>query len=165
MSLYEEIYDAVKAISPETQVFCTFAREIVAEFREADLEVLNMFDADKIDMLVFTSYPHAIQGVNRPRDIPDDYYKRAADLMPGKPFGFSELGWPSLEAFGGEQGQADIILHVSRRLTVDQGVDLHLLGWAWLHDIDESDHVGLIEKDGTRKAAYETWVNLSTAAG
>jgi len=41
------------------------------------------------------------------------------------------------------------ILHVSGRLTVDQGVDLHFLGWAWLHDIDEDDHVGLMKRDGT----------------
>lgn len=31
VTLYEEIYDAVKELSPETKVFCTFAREIVAE--------------------------------------------------------------------------------------------------------------------------------------
>ena len=162
VSLYEEIYDAVKELSPETKVFCTFAREIVAELREADLEVLNMFDAGKIDVLVFTSYPHAVQGVNRPEDIPNDYYRRASDYMRNKPFGFSELGWPSLDAFGGEQGQADFILDVSGRLTIDQAIDLHLLGWAWLHDVDENDHVGLIEHDGTPKTAYETWLELST---
>jgi hypothetical protein len=31
VTLYEEIYDAVKELSPETKVFCTFAREVVAE--------------------------------------------------------------------------------------------------------------------------------------
>lgn len=33
VSLYEDIYDAVKNISPHTMVFCVFAREIVAEHR------------------------------------------------------------------------------------------------------------------------------------
>jgi len=109
VSLYEEIYDAVKELSPDTRVFCTFAREIVAELREADLDVLRMFNADKIDILVFTSYPHAVQGINKPQDIPNDYYSKALDYIPGKPFGFSELGWPSLDAFGGEKGQADFL--------------------------------------------------------
>lgn len=163
VSLYEEIYDAVKELSPETKVFCTLAREIVAELREADLEVLRMFNPDKIDVLVFTSYPHAVKGINSPKDIPDDYYKRASDYFPDKPFGFSELGWPSLEAFGGEQGQADFIVDVSGRLTVEQRIDLHLLGWAWLHDIDQNDHVGLKKRDGTEKMAYEAWENISNS--
>jgi len=163
VSLYEEIYDAVKELSPETKVFCTFAREIVAELREADLEVLRMFGAEKIDILVFTSYPHAVQGINNPQDIPDDYYRKALDNVPGKPFGFSELGWPSLDAFGGEKDQADFLVDVSSRLTREQGVDLHLLGWAWLHDIDENDHVGLMRTDGTRKMAYDVWENLSSS--
>ncbi len=34
VSLYSEIYDAVKQLSPQTKVFCTFAREIVSENRE-----------------------------------------------------------------------------------------------------------------------------------
>ena len=68
-----------------------------------------MFDPEKVDLIVFTSYPHAVQGKNNPQDIPDDYYRKAFDFVPNKPLGFSELGWPSLEAFGGEQGQADFI--------------------------------------------------------
>ena len=163
VTLYEEIYDAVKELSPETKVFFTFAREIVAENREADLEVLSMFDPEKVDLIVFTSYPHAVQGINSPQDIPDDYYMKALDFVPNKPLGFSELGWPSLEAFGGEQGQADFISHASGRLTADQGVDLRLFGWAWLHDVEENDHVGLIKRDGTEKMAYCVWSDLSSS--
>jgi hypothetical protein len=160
VSLYEEIYDVVKEISPETKVFCVFAREIVAEYREADLKVLSMFDPDKMDILVFTSYPFAVEGINSPADIPDGYYKKAFDYISNKSFGFSELAWPSMEAFGGEQGQVDFIMNVTGRLTKDQNIDLHLLGWAWLHDIDEHDYTGLKKKDGTEKLAYEVWKNI-----
>ena len=72
---------------------------------------------------------------NRPSDIPDDYYSAALQYMPGKPFGFSELGWSSLEFFGDEQGQADFLLNVPSHLTTKQGIDLHLFGYAWLHDL------------------------------
>ena len=41
VSLYEEIYNEVKTLSPETKVFCTFSREIVSENREADMNVLG----------------------------------------------------------------------------------------------------------------------------
>jgi hypothetical protein len=157
VSLYEEIYDAVKKLSPETKVFCTFAREIVSENREADLTVLSMFNPEKMDIVVFTSYPYAVQGISRPSDIPDNYYSEALNYMPGKPFGFSELGWPSIDVFGGEQAQADFIMQVAGRLTRDQGVNLHLLGWAWLHDLSENDYIGLMRRDGTGKLAYEVW--------
>jgi hypothetical protein len=165
VSLYEEIYDAVKELSPEIKVFCTFAREIISENREADLEVLSMFDPDKIDLLVFTSYPYAVQGINRPSDIPDNYYSEALNYLSGKPLGFSELGWPSMDVFGGEQAQADFITQVAGRLTREQGMNLHLFGWAWLHDLNENDFIGLIKKDGTEKLAYEVWKNLSSSSG
>lgn len=161
VSLHEEIYDAVKKISPETKVFCVFSREIVNENREADLSVLDFFDPATLDVLVFTSYPYAVKGILTPSDIPDDYYAAASQHMPGKPFGFSELGWPSLEVFGGEQGQADFLFNVADRLTVKQGISLHLYGYCWLHDVDEYDSTGLIKRDGTEKLAYLAWKEIS----
>jgi hypothetical protein len=161
VSLYEELYDAVKHLSPKTNVFCTFSREIVSTHREADLEVLSMFNSEKLDVLVFTSYPHAVQSINRPQDIPDNYYHKAFEYISPKPIGFSELGWPSHSAFGGEEGQADFILQMSTRLTREQGINLHWLGWVWLHDLNADDNMGLKYHDGTEKAAYEVWKKLS----
>ncbi len=162
VSLYEEIYDEVKKLSPQTFVFCTFAREIVSENREANLEVLKMFHPAKIDILVFTSYPYAVRGINRTADIPDDYYSRAFDYFASsKPFGFSELGWPSIEEYGGEKGQADFITEITGRLTRDRGLDLYLLGWAWLHDLTGDDHIGLIKRNGVQKIAYSEWQKLA----
>ncbi|MGC8923569.1 MAG: hypothetical protein ACP5H8_01580 [Candidatus Micrarchaeia archaeon] len=113
-----------------------------------------------MDLLVFTSYPYAT-GKTDPSMIPDDYYSRAADYMPGKPFGFSEIAWPSLDVFGGEEAQAEFIMQATRRLTMDRGVNLQLFGWPWLHDLNENDAVGLIKVDGTEKLAYKTWKNIS----
>ncbi|MGQ9588629.1 MAG: hypothetical protein ACUVT7_09665 [Thermoplasmata archaeon] len=161
VTLYEDVYDAVKELSNRTQVFCVFSREIVSEYREADLSVLTMFNSSKLDLLAFTSYAYAVQGVNRPADLPDDYYSRALAYMPGKRIGLTELGWPSLDAFGGEQGQADFLADVVGRLTLEQGVELHMLAWAWLHDLDANDDVGLIEDGGTEKLAYSVWKGLS----
>jgi hypothetical protein len=159
VSLYEEIYDEVKELSPETTVFCTFSREIVSEYREADMNVLDLFDPDKLDMLVLTSYPHSVQGVNRPSDIPSDYYSGVAERMPGKSFGFSEIAWPSMDAFGGEQSQSDFIASLLG-LTTGKGVDLKLLMWPWLHDLGETDFTGLIGFDGVEKAGLTKWMKL-----
>ncbi|MBC7131058.1 hypothetical protein H5T51_07575 [Candidatus Bathyarchaeota archaeon] len=162
-SLYEEIYDAVKQISPKTRVFCIFAREIISENREADLNVLAMFNPEKMDLLVFTSYPYAVKGINNPLDIPNDYYSKAMSYFPNKPLGFSEIAWPSTPFFGGEEAQATFITEATGRLTKNQGINLHLFGWPWLHDLNESDHLGLIKRDGTQKLAYQTWKQLSTS--
>ncbi|MBN2336818.1 PD40 domain-containing protein [Candidatus Bathyarchaeota archaeon] len=159
VSLYEEIYDEVKELSPETEVFCTFSREIVSEYREADMTVIDLFDPEKLDMLVITSYPYSLSTVNRPDDLPDDYYSSVADMMPGKPFGFSEIAWSSMSAFGGEAAQAEFISMIPE-MTVDRGVDLELLMWPWLHDLSEQDDAGLIEQSGAEKQGYEAWLSL-----
>ncbi len=161
VSLYEEIYDTIKALSPETKIFCTFCREIVAEYREANLDVFNLFPVNILDILVLTSYPYAVQGINLISDIPNNYYSRVTSYVSNKPIGFSELGWPSIADFGGEQGQADFITEFSGRLTREQGINFHLFGWAWLHDLNENDHIGLIKRDRTEKLAYSVWKNLS----
>jgi hypothetical protein len=159
VSLYEEIYDEVKELSSETTVFCTFSREIVSENREAEMSVLDLFDPEKLDMLVLTSYPHSVQGVNRPGDIPSDYYSRVAERMPGKPFGFSEIAWPSMDAFGGEEAQAEFIASIPD-FTTGQGLELELLMWSWLHDLGELDYAGLIGYDGVEKAGFTEWMSL-----
>ncbi|HEY49805.1 MAG TPA: hypothetical protein G4O13_07150 [Dehalococcoidia bacterium] len=163
VSLYEEIYDAVKELSPETNVFCIFSREIVDGLREADLSVVEMFDPEKLDILVFTSYPFAVQGINSPSDVPDDYYSRILDCIgvPDKPFAFTELAWSTLDPFGGEQAQAEFLTDAAGRLTAEQGMNLHLFGWWSLIDLDADPHnTGLIAQDGREKEAYRVWESM-----
>jgi len=161
ISLYEEIYDAVKMAAPDITIFCVFAREIVSENREADMSVISLFDQSKLDMLVLTTYPYALPKISLPSDIPLDYYSSVSDLIPGKLFGFSEIGWSTLEFFGGEQGQYDFLINLSTVLTRDQDINLHLFMYIWLHDLDGGDTVGLIQRDGTEKLGYFAWKEIS----
>jgi hypothetical protein len=160
ISLYEDTYDLIKELSPETIVFCTFSREMVSELREADLSVLELFNPEKMDMLVVTSYPYALPSVDSPDDLPDDYYKRAADMMPGKSFGFSEISWSSHEAFGGEEGQFLFLQDVVNRLTLKNSVNLKLLMWNWLTDLSEITQTGLVYQNGKEKMVYDLWVTF-----
>lgn len=157
VTLYEEVYDRVKALSPNTTVFCTFAREIVSENREANLSVISLFDPDKLDIVVLTSYPHSVMGINSPSDIADDYYAGAHDLIALKPMGFSEIAWPSFSAFGGESAQSSFIVDAVNRLTRDQGLDLELIGWSWLTDLASDDRIGLRYMDGREKSGLNAW--------
>ena len=93
-------------------------------------------------------------------DIPDNYYSRPLEDMPGKPFGFSEAAWSALDAFGGEQGQADFINQIGGRLTTGQGVNLQFIGWPWLSGLDDNDSIALIKDDGTKRSAFTAWQEL-----
>jgi len=163
VSLYQEVYDAVKAISPDTRVFCVFAREVVAANREAALIPLEMFDPGRLDLLALTSYPFAVQGVNQSSDLPDDYYSRLVQRpgFQGKPVAFTELGWSTLEAFGGEEEQARFLEDVVGRLTTGQGLNLRLLGWFSLYDLPSDLHgTGLLDISGREKEAFAVWGEL-----
>jgi hypothetical protein len=157
VSLYNETYDAVKALSPDTVVFCTFSREIVSKNKEANMSFLKMFDPDRLDLLVLTTYPYSVQGINRVSDIPDNYYSGVFDHTDIKKIGFSEAAWTSLSQFGGEEEQSAFIRNITGRLT--EGLDLELLGWPWLHDIGPADRTGLRYNDGTPKSSLKTWKN------
>jgi len=161
ISLYEEIYSEVKALSPKTQVCCVFSREIVSELREADLSVLSLFKSETLDLLLFTTYPIAVKGINTPSDIPLDYYQKAAVYHPNVPFGFSEIGWPTYGEAGGEQGQYDFLKNLSTTLTIDQGISLYFFGYCWLHDLEGGDTNGLIGRDGSEKQGYQAWKEIS----
>ena len=157
VSLYEEIYDEVKELSPGTRVFCTFSREIVSENREADMGFLTLFDPGKLDLLALTSYPHSVGGINGPKDIPQDYYRIPASSVPGVPVAFTEVGWPSHPDFGGEEGQADFIRMIPGLL---EGLDVEFLVWPWLHDLGEGDYMGLMTMGGGGKLGLGEWASL-----
>ena len=163
VSLYKEIYQEVKRISPETVVFCIFAREIVSENRTADLTAFSLFDPAMMDMVVLTTYPFAVEDINLVSDIPDNYYKEVLDVleMNGKPLGFTEIGWSSLDFFGGEGAQAQLLEDISGRLTIGQGIDLKLVAWWSLYDLENDPHQsGLINREFREKPVFQVWMEL-----
>ncbi len=163
VSLYEESYAAVKARSPSTMVFCSFAREQAGESREADMTALDLFEPDSQDLLVFSSQPWQLSGMALPEDIAADYYSGAAQRLSGPAFGFSEVSWPASDDLGGERAQADFLADLVGPLTTNAGLDLHLLGWPRLHDLDDQDRLGLLNHQGEARPAYESWQAISMA--
>ena len=66
-----------------------------------------------------------------------------------------------MDFFGGEAAQAGFLTDAAGRLTIGQGMDLHLLGWWSLYDLEGDPHgTGLITQDGREKPAYEIWKNM-----
>lgn len=65
---------------------------------------------------------------------------------------------------GGERSQADFFRLLATAPTRDQGLELHLFGYCWLHDLQGGDATGLIDGTGVEKQAYAVWKELSSGS-
>lgn len=169
---YSEIYDAIKAVSPDTLVFTVFQLETLrgagyltgtSQGRQAHWELLDMFQP-RLDLAVFTTYPYF--DYTSPADIPDDYYTEIAEHT-DRPIAFSESGWlsaplstaPDSEFGGSEAEQADF---VQRFFELTADLDLAFAMWSFPNDIGPAinpafETVSLRHNDGRPKPALAVW--------
>lgn len=176
VALYGEVYDVVKAESPETKVFTGFQYEMLrgdaflaggSDTREPQWELVDRF-AGKLDLLGLTSYPYFDYG--DPAEIPADYYSEAAERY-GLPLAITELGWPSRplrtapdSAYGGTE--AEQAAFVQRFGELIAGVPVEMVLWAFPHDAGQAvpvafESVSLRANDGSPKPALREWQLLA----
>lgn len=160
LSLLEEAYREIKAVSPDTKVLVVCSYTHLIDNGQWDL--LGALE-EKVDVIGLTSYPW--KHFDSPDDIDPDYYTRLK-LCLSKPIAFTEIGWPSSES---EKEQADFLL---RFLELTEGIDLELVSWLFLHEMDVTQGVGqhvfspetgtiaLKKADGTLKDVYQIWEDL-----
>jgi len=160
---YNEVYDAVKEISPETQVFTVFQLELMKgltmweiEEHEAHWELVNRF---KADLIAFTTYPGLFY--RDPSIIPEDHYTEI-ESHTTKPIAFTEIGWhsePSPQGWeSSEQEQAEFVTTFFR-LTND--LDVKIAIWSFMYDpetIEPFCSMGLRRDDGTARPAWDAWL-------
>jgi len=173
VSLVSETYDAVKTVSPETKVFIVFRLDTVDSYDGWFL--IEKFDKNKIDLFGFTSYPYMLGYpgpalYEKPSDIPTNYYTRVMNYTGEKPIVFSEIGWTSSELLrgGSEEEQVEFLLWF---LEHTKDMPLEIVSWLCLYDLrtveeetdpnaKPNDFVGLIYKNGTKKAIWSYWQSL-----
>ena len=101
VQFYGEVYNEVKAKSPDTKVFTIFQLEKMKGMNgglfggkndpsKAQWELLKKFP--KSDIIAFTTYPDLIY--KDPSEIPQDYYSEIKSHTT-KPIAFTEIGWHS----------------------------------------------------------------------
>ena len=180
LSLYGEIYDAIKAESPETQVFVTFQWEQVngvflgSGQLEPAWEQIELFEPN-LDLWAISSYPFA--AFDTAADIPDDYYSPLL-ARTDKQLAVAEGGFisrPTGPFAGTPQDQVDQLASVHDQIGSRLDFWINLI----LDDFDpaaiadpmreqgrsESDittlglfaSIGLREYDGTPKPAMAIW--------
>jgi hypothetical protein len=183
MSLYVEVYDRVKSVSAETQVFVTFQWDDLnnmfppaAEGRPAyqtNWEQVEAFEP-RLDLWVISSYPYF---VFEDGGIPADYYSSLLEWTE-KPLAVAEGGWTTAQGGpvdGTESGQVAYLEAICDQLAerldfwvylilADLNMDSIRTGMEGLgrpvEDIDTLSffaELGLMKSDGTPKAGLMRW--------
>ncbi len=161
VSLYKETYQAVKQLSPATQVTATLQYESLSGTigGSPHWEYLDWF-GDTLDVVAISTYPSPF--FQNPDAIPADYYTRLARHTT-KPAIVAESGGPTggSAAFHGSEQNQERFLRRFVELTSD--LDLRLWVWWFLHDWagpgypDFFKTMGLRTSQGHPKPSWETW--------
>jgi hypothetical protein len=184
LSLYQEIYAAVKAESPETQVFVTFQWEDLNNLFPTAAEGRTAYDTNwdqveafepQLDLWVISSYPFV--AFPSGAEIPDDYYTPLL-ARTDRPLAVAEGGYTSRPVGpfpGSTQDQVDYLSAIHSQI----GSRLRFWVYLLLSDFDPKSYaeemrrsglgdddvntlgmfsaVGLREADGSPKPALEMW--------
>lgn len=171
VALFDRVYDAVKAVSPQTAVYVTFNLERIRGLKgglfggvndesQNEWHLIDRFP--KSDLIGFTSYPGLIY--RDPVEVPAGYYDVILEHT-GKPVAFTEVGWThGAVAPGWEGDEAEQAAWVERLFTMIESLDTRMLIWLWLHkqpgtpDTERAFvDMGLFSDDGEPLAAWDLW--------
>jgi hypothetical protein len=173
VQFYSEVYDAVKAKSPDTKVFTIFQLERMKGLNgglfggtndptKAQWSLLARFS--KSDIIAFTTYPGLIY--KAPAEIPGDYYTEIkARTIPQKSgIAFTEIGWHSdASPPGWESSDGEQVEFVVTFFNLTKDLNKELVIWSFMYDQDIFEpfkSMGLRRRsDGTAKLAWDKWLN------
>ena len=165
--LFEDVYNAVKAKSPDTKIFTIFQLEVmkglngglfggVNDPAAAQWALLAKFP--KSDLIAFTTYPGLIYG--SPSAMPNDYYAEIRTHTT-KPVAFTEIGWhSSADPPGWESSEAEQADFVALFFERTEVLKPEFRIWSFLYDqgVPVPFHsMGLYRADGNPKPAWDAW--------
>ena len=159
---YNEVYDAIKAVSPDTKVFTVFQLEAMKgltlwEIEENDphWDMINQF---KSDVVAFTTYPGLFY--RDPSDVPQDHYTEILSHT-SKPIAFTEIGWHSAPSLAGwESSEAEQVEFIETFFNLTTELNVEVAVWTFMYvsyDGEPFESMGLYRSDGTAKPAWDAW--------
>jgi hypothetical protein len=160
---YNELYDAIKQISPETKVFTVFQLENIKGlgFWEISKAVPHweMMDRFKLDLAAFTTYPGLVY--RDVADIPANHYSEIREHT-SQPIAFMEIGWHSAASPAGwESSQEEQAEFIRTFFGLTQHLPVEVAIWSFMYDIGTFEpfkSMGLIDAQGNEKIAWGEWV-------
>lgn len=173
VSLHQEMYDLVKAVSPETQVMASLNLEgIQGLFKGLNplsdhgpqWFLLDLFEP-KVDVFSFSTLPFPI--FFRAAQLPVDYISQIGNHT-DRDIVLSEVGWTTAAvANSNQQEQTDYLALMSRQALLFP--QLRVMAWTIFFDAAAGSifdvfpafaKLGLLEVDGTAKSALSIWERL-----
>jgi hypothetical protein len=169
VQFYPEVYDAVKAKSPNTRVFTIFQLEKMKgmngglfggknDQNKTQWLLLNKFQ--KSDIIAFTTYPGLVYG--NPSEIPSNYYSEIRNYT-SKPIVFTEIGWHSVASPDGwESSEAEQAEFVTVFFNLTNSLNSEFVVWSFMYDpntIEPFNSMGLWSSNENAKAVWNAWMN------
>jgi len=163
---YNDAYDAVKAVSPDTKVFTIFQLEkmkgmnggLFGGKNDASKAEWLLLEKFKSDIAAFTTYPGLIY--KSPSEMPADYYAEIKQHT-GKPIAFTEAGWHSAASpKGWESSEAEQAEFAGIFIAAAKGLDAEFAVWSFLYDqstIEPFNTMGFFTADGKAKESWAAW--------
>ena len=169
---FSEVYDIVKANSPNTKVFTVFQLEKMKGLNSGlfggtnDPNKAQWFLLDKFpksDIIAFTTYPGLIY--KNPSDIPSNHYAEIKSHT-SKNIAFTEIGWHSgASPKGWESSEEEQAEFVAVFFELSRDLNKELVFWSFMYDQDTFEpfnSMGLRRRDdGTAKLAWNEWLDLN----
>jgi hypothetical protein len=173
VEFYNEVFDAVKEVSPQTKIFTTFQLERMKGLNGGLFGGVNdssnaqwfLLDKFKSDLIVFTTYPCII--FKSPSEIPENYYSEINSFT-SKPIAFSEIGWFSGENISGwESSESEQAEFIPRFFDLTKELNKEFAVWSFMYDqnLPESssafqplNSMALRNSDGSAKKAWNEWI-------
>lgn len=166
VSLFNQVYDAVKSASPGTVVFTIFQLERMQGLQgglyggnnsaTAEWSLIGRF---KMDAVGFTTYPDLV--FKDPSLIPSNFYTQIQNHTQ-LPVIFTEVGWHSAAAPSGwESSPQEQSQFVSTFFSLTATLHPEASVWSFLYDqntVVPFNSMGLIYSNGTARPAWNAWI-------
>ena len=166
VELYNQVYDAVKAVSPDTLIYPTFQLESMKGYTYWSTDEPGetqwwMIGEFKHDMVGFTTYPDLIY--KSPQDMPANYYSEITNYT-SKPLAFTEMGWHSeASPIGWESDPDEQAEYVAQFVNLTEGINVEMMLWSFMYDpltVEPFRSMGFYDTDGNSRPSWEIWTNL-----
>jgi hypothetical protein len=176
VEFYEDVYDAVKAVSPATMMGTVFNFEhlsgtgSLSGFTPPLWGALDAHDLSKIDILGVTLYPFFDNAT--PADVPDDYLAPLLARIGNKPVAITETGWAaeSPNALPWMTGEALQLAYLEKLRTILADVNVQWLTWLFMYEMEDPGgspfewaafaSISLKDNDGRARPIHGAWLSF-----
>lgn len=183
VDVYDRAYEAVKEVSPETEVGPVFQYErlagigVLANMDTPLWGALDAHDLSHVDLIGLTVYPFF--AYSTPQQIPADYFAPLDTHRGSVPIAITESGWPAEPGENGpppwDTSEESQVAYVDalRRMLAGRGA--RVVTWLYIHPLQPTatpagpawnifHSISLRREDGAERDVYAEWRDFEPPA-